>query len=362
MPRRPSTVSLEILPATIATRRRRRSATSADVPDGDGSRGLIPNADGAEGDVPDGDGSLGDVPDGDDSQGDVPDGDGSLGLPLQVGLGYHSDTPDRRDHTLASARPLLERTCRRALATSYLFKNRKPKKTVDLRRGFRPWPVRHQGSLHSCTAHAVTSLIHFRAWHGYGKRWDLSRLFLYKVSRRLLGWGDDSGASLRATFKATETCGIPSEDYWPYIIKRFDANPDGFLYTFGQNFRPLLYTRLDEYGMSGKDTLVRVKRALSDGLPVAFGFPVYSSVGIDPGIPMPGPADRMLGGHATLAVGYNDNALIFRNSWGRAWGIDGYGYLPNEYVVRQWACDFWTVLHPSWLNSTSFDTLRSTRP
>merc|ERR1712187_337345 len=37
---------------------------------------------------------------------------------------------------------------------------------------------------------------------------------------------------------------------------------------------------------------------------------------------------------AMLLVGYNERKQVFivRNSWGRAWGQQGYGYLPYSYV------------------------------
>jgi C1A family cysteine protease len=72
-------------------------------------------------------------------------------------------------------------------------------------------------------------------------------------------------------------------------------------------------------------------------------------------IPYPVPDERVIGGHAVLAVGYIDTPgeeqagyFIIRNSWGPDWGVDGYGLLPYEYVERHprgeaLADDFWTL-------------------
>jgi len=85
--------------------------------------------------------------------------------------------------------------------------------------------------------------------------------------------------------------------------------------------------------------------------PVVFGISVYESfesekvakTGI---VPLPENTERMLGGHAIVLVGYDNEKklFIFRNSWGEQWGDKGYGYLPFEYVCdANLASDFWVV-------------------
>ena len=85
----------------------------------------------------------------------------------------------------------------------------------------------------------------------------------------------------------------------------------------------------------------QLKAVLAGGLPVDFGFVVYSpfeseavaKTGI---VPMPAEHDYEMGGHSVLLVGYDDRAQTFlvRNSWGTGWGIDGTGYftLPYPYL------------------------------
>lgn len=56
--------------------------------------------------------------------------------------------------------------------------------------------------------------------------------------------------------------------------------------------------------------------------------------------------ESVLGGHAVLAVGYDDGAkvLIIRNSWGDEWGDKGYFYMPYEYIENpSLAHDFWVI-------------------
>jgi C1A family cysteine protease len=61
---------------------------------------------------------------------------------------------------------------------------------------------------------------------------------------------------------------------------------------------------------------------------------------------MPGPDEEVLGGHAVLAVGYDDSAecFIVRNSWGSGWGKKGYFTMPYSYLLEQnLSDDFWTI-------------------
>jgi C1A family cysteine protease len=84
--------------------------------------------------------------------------------------------------------------------------------------------------------------------------------------------------------------------------------------------------------------------------PVLMGMTVYNSFESDSvaktGVmPMPFKGDKVLGGHAVLAVGYDDSksVLIVRNSWGASWGDKGYFYMPYAFVNKGFASDFWTL-------------------
>jgi C1A family cysteine protease len=61
---------------------------------------------------------------------------------------------------------------------------------------------------------------------------------------------------------------------------------------------------------------------------------------------MPASDEQVLGGHAVLAVGYDDASQRFlvRNSWGSAWGQNGYFTMPYTYLITSsLASDFWVI-------------------
>lgn len=281
-----------------------------------------------------------------------------------VAGGWQPDIPDVRDHNLHSAefrQPLQKAKARLASPQKANIPAR-----VDNRKYCSP--IENQDSLGSCTAHAVVGMLEYMMRRGLGEHTDLSRLFLYKVTRRLLGWTGDTGAHIRSTIKAAAGFGVPPEQHCPYDISRYEEEPDAFLYSYANNFKALQYARLDPYNASGKQTLDAVKYSLAAGFVVSFGFPVYSSLTQSPYVPYPTSMDKLQGGHAVLAVGYDDNVqiegahgkkanegcLIFRNSWGVGWGEDGYGYLPYKYVEDALAVDFWTVYRSEWLADGMF--------
>jgi len=222
-------------------------------------------------------------------------------------------------------------------------------------------PLEDQEQLGACTAHAVVALFEYYDRRAFNNQYsDLSRLFLYKVTRNLLGLTGDSGADLRSAMRATHRIGICPEKYYPYNIEKFDWEPDSFHYALARNHRATHYVRLDK-DQNVEATLTRVKAFIRAGLPSCFGFLCYESlddVGSSGNVPFPGESEQIVGGHAIVAAGYDDERVIthpstgdqtvgaikFPNSWGTEWGSEGWGWLPYSYILKNRAFDFWVLL------------------
>jgi C1A family cysteine protease len=242
--------------------------------------------------------------------------------------GWIPDLPDRRDR-MFTARPSL-------------LGELPPR--VDL--GPLCPPVYDQGALGSCTANAIAGALQFdQAKQRQTDLFTPSRLFIYYNERTIEGTVDeDSGATLRDGIKSVARQGAPHEPVWPYVIARFRKKPSAAAYVDGRRHQALLYQRVPR-------TLDQMRGCLAEGYPFVLGFSVYESfesraVAKSGVMPMPGPAETLLGGHAVVAVGYDNDERRFlvRNSWGPAWGRAGYFTMPYDYLLDAGLSDdFWTI-------------------
>lgn len=244
--------------------------------------------------------------------------------------GWNPDLPDHRDLQYSIVRPQL-------MATPI-------PPSVDLRPQCPP--VYDQGQLGSCTANAIGAAFQFELIKQKLPSFIPSRLFIYYNERVLEGHVSvDSGAQIRDGVKSIATQGVCDEKLWPYLITKFAVKPKKSLFTSALKNLALQYTRLNNTAIN------ELKSCLAAGSPFVFGFTVYDSFESDivaqTGIvPMPAASEHVKGGHAVMAVGYDDSkkAFIVRNSWGVNWGLNGYFYMPYAYITStSLADDFWNI-------------------
>ena len=214
--------------------------------------------------------------------------------------------------------------------------------TVDLRP--RCSPVEDQGQLGSCTANALVGALEFLMLKDNKSFRDMSRLFVYYNERVIEHTvSEDSGAMLRDGIKTLVKQGTCREKLWPYDVAKFTKKPTPACYKQALDYQITSYQRID--------AVDEMRSCLAAGFPFVFGFSVYESfeseeVAKTGVVKMPGRKEKMVGGHAVMAAGYDHGKkrFIVRNSWGTEWGMKGYFTMPYQYLAnRNLSDDFWTI-------------------
>lgn len=203
-----------------------------------------------------------------------------------------------------------------------------------------------QGQLGSCTGNSSTAMCEIIL-----KTVPLSRLMAYYGGRAREGTTkQDAGAQIRDVIAGISNYGVCEESLWPYDITKFALKPPKVAYNDGATrVKPLVlnYQRVTD--------LPTLKAALAVGHVVTFGFSVPSyfesqQVATTGWVRMPTQADQIIGGHAVVAVGYDDTASVpfvwVRNSWGPAWGLNGYFKMDQKWFTDPSGLvdDMWTVV------------------
>jgi len=241
--------------------------------------------------------------------------------------GWVPDLPDQRDLVYSAPAPFIM-----ALPTA-----------VDLRPQCPP--VYDQGQLGSCTGNAIAGAIEFERLKQKLTDFVPSRLFIYYNERVIEhSVNSDAGAQIRDGIKVVAKLGAPPEADWPYDINKFTEKPPTAAFTDASKNRVTSYHRVSR-------VLNQFKGCLASGYPFVLGFTVYdgfesTQVANSGHLSMPQPGEKVVGGHAVTAVGYDDKNqwFIIRNSWGPHWGWKGDFTMPYQYLMEpNLSDDFWTI-------------------
>lgn len=212
--------------------------------------------------------------------------------------------------------------------------------SVDLRPQLPP--VYDQDGIGSCSSNASALMFRFNARKQKLADFDPSRLFVYYAARARQGWQTiDSGSVIADNISVLADPGAPPESDWPYVPSKFAERPPDSAYAGAKGHEATIYMRVD-------GNIDAMRGCLAASFPFVFGTSIYSSfedaktwqTG-----DVPDPSGELIGGHAMLAVGYDDSTGRFkiRNSWGTNWGQGGNGTMSYGYMVGALTFDLWTI-------------------
>jgi C1A family cysteine protease len=217
-------------------------------------------------------------------------------------------------------------------------------------------PVYDQGQLGSCTANAIAAILEHQKVQEGESAITPSRLFIYYEERAIEGTvGEDAGAQIRDGIKVVATEGAPPEQPdWPYDISKFADRPPRKAYKDAKADRAIKYQRIVPGGLGAP-----IRTAVHSHHPIAFGFSVpscFENGSWEPKtevLPVPGPSEKFIGGHAVDIVGWDfsrkrfkkNDAVEIRNSWDTSWGDDGYFWMDAAWFSPSsgLTSDFWVI-------------------
>lgn len=133
---------------------------------------------------------------------------------------------------------------------------------------------------------------------------------------------------IRDGIKTVAKQGTCPETMWPYVIAKFKVKPPSRCYTEASKHTAVSDERLVQ-------RLPQMLGCLASGYPFVFGFTVYQSfesatVARTGRVPMPTTREAVLGGHAVMAVGYNEKRRALGDELGQARLFYDAVRLPND--------------------------------
>ncbi|MBT8131936.1 MAG: C1 family peptidase, partial [Gammaproteobacteria bacterium] len=189
-------------------------------------------------------------------------------------------------------------------------------------------PVLDQGSEGACTGFALATVCHYLLKTVPGSAWGgspVSARMLYIMARRYDEWPgtDYEGSSARGAIKGWHKHGVCSSRLWPNLPAE-TSSADRLTTKRAEN---AARTPLGAYFRVNHRDLVAMHAAINE-VDVLFATSLvhegWDKVGEDGVIEQ---QEKMLGGHAFVLVGYDENGFWLQNSWGTNWGKRGLAHV-----------------------------------
>jgi C1A family cysteine protease len=207
------------------------------------------------------------------------------------------------------------------------------------------WKVGDQGATGSCVGWATADSVirwHLVKLRSIAKEERLSVRFTWMASKEMDEYSsrpttfiDGAGTSLKAALDIARKYGVVPEAELPFKLGPLLPRDENAFYAVAAQMRIRSYFSLR--------SLSTVPMTEIWKLWIATKGPVLARLGVDETWDRAGNSggildvykpDTVRGGHAVALVGYTKDRFIVRNSWGTAWGDEGYAYASTGYAAE----------------------------
>lgn len=185
--------------------------------------------------------------------------------------------------------------------------------------------IKNQGSVNSCVAHALSSMME-KLNNVYSTGW----IYGYRPE----GYYQGQGMYPREALKTMQKMGSVKQEDFPINVEmplaKLKVNEKiDLLEIEAEDYKITSYARL--YNDNEIKTWLYTKQI---GIPISIAT---ENIVLDKNNIIQIPESFPNSGHMMLIVGWNEQGYIVQNSWGKDWGDNGYCILPYEYpIVEAW--------------------------
>ncbi|HEX5774070.1 MAG TPA: C1 family peptidase, partial [Geomobilimonas sp.] len=184
-------------------------------------------------------------------------------------------------------------------------------------------PILDQGTEGACTGFGLATVVNYllRMRKVVPDKTAVSPWMLYQLARRYDEWSGENydGSSARGAMKGWHKHGVCTENLWkkggsltPHAADDGAARPLGAYYRVNHKDLVAMHSAITEVGILYATSTVHA------------GWEKVKKNGI---IPM---SDDILGGHAFAIVAYDKDGFWLQNSWGPAWGKEGFAHISYD--------------------------------
>lgn len=183
---------------------------------------------------------------------------------------------------------------------------------------------------------------------GHSNHVDLSVLSLYYNARArmtppMTNW--DNGTFISLACDVLRDIGVCREEMHPFNPSKVYEEPSVMAARECRMNQIKSHFKIKSYGSDRLDDIIF---NLNAGNPVVFGTTVGKDWMEYRGGKNPLRVEtRPKGGHAMTIVGYVGGLFIIENSWGAAWGEDGFGYVHQDVFTHPSTRDLWVIVDGS---------------